>query len=247
MWQPPHTRHTRRRARRRSRLGLLSCMLTVLFAGVLIGRLTTAEDDSAPQVYLNSTAPPAAAPSATPTTKKPQRAADAIPRERERAPSAGHAPTAGPTPEGQIRGETNPDHTSVYGTPDLTVSPQMAARVVQLTNRERRRHGCGPLRVDARLTRSAEEHSLEMAASGQFGHSSPDGSSPWDRMARAGYSAGAAENIGRGYPTAEAAVQGWMASPDHRKNILNCAIAAIGVGVVPGGGGPWWTQDFGYS
>ncbi|WP_333486673.1 CAP domain-containing protein [Nonomuraea corallina] len=35
--------------------------------------------------------------------------------------------------------------------------------------------------------------------------------------------------------------------PDHRRNMLNCDFNAIGVGVVSGPGGPWWTQDFGRS
>ena len=53
--------------------------------------------------------------------------------------------------------------------------------------------------------------------------------------------------IARGYLTAADAVRGWMAHRAHRANILNCRIVATGVGVKPGPGGPWWTQDFGYS
>ena len=119
--------------------------------------------------------------------------------------------------------------------------------VVRLVNRERRRVGCRPLRVDPRLVRAARRHSAEMAATNRLSHSSRNGASPWRRMERAGYHHGAAENIARGYLTAEEAVRGWMAHPDHRANILNCRIVATGVGVKPGPGGPWWTQDFGYS
>jgi uncharacterized protein YkwD len=146
-----------------------------------------------------------------------------------------------------VPGYTAEDSTRVLGDQAVEVSPAMASRVVSLTNTARAKHGCGALRTDARLTRSARTHSLEMARSGKFGHQSPDGSSPWDRMERAGYLAGAAENIGRGYTTPDEAVSGWLNSSDHRQNILNCRIASIGVGVVAGPGGPWWTQDFGYS
>ncbi|MFD0655844.1 CAP domain-containing protein [Thermocatellispora tengchongensis] len=104
-----------------------------------------------------------------------------------------------------------------------------------------------PLRVDARLVKSARTHSREMARSGVFSHNSPNGGSPWKRMERAGYSDGGAENIGRGYQSAEEAVRGWLSSPSHRQNILNCSLAATGVGFSDGPGGPWWTQDFGYS
>nr|BFE86187.1 hypothetical protein GCM10020093_087880 [Planobispora longispora] len=66
-------------------------------------------------------------------------------------------------------------------------------------------------------------------------------------MENAGYSDGGAENIGRGAGSADEAMRTWMSNPGHRGNILNCALRAIGVGVVEGPGGPWWTQDFGYS
>ena len=47
----------------------------------------------------------------------------------------------------------------------------------------------------------------------------------------AGYSYSlAAENIAAGYSTPQAVVQGWMNSPGHRDNILNCALQEIGVG-----------------
>lgn len=84
-----------------------------------------------------------------------------------------------------------------------------------------------------------------MARTGRLSHNSPDGASPWERMERAGYRWGSAENIGAGYVTAEEAMDGWMASRDHRTNILDCDLKAIGVGVASGPGGPWWTQDFG--
>ena len=63
----------------------------------------------------------------------------------------------------------------------------------------------------------------------------------------AGYGDGGAENIGRGYTSADEAVRSWMATSGHRHNILNCKLTATGVGAVDGPIGPWWTQDFGYS
>ncbi|WP_203982299.1 CAP domain-containing protein [Sphaerisporangium rufum] len=123
----------------------------------------------------------------------------------------------------------------------------LEAAAARLTNRVRARQGCAPLRVDTRLTASARAHSADMARRGYFGHTAPGGRSPWDRMARAGYTNSAAENIARGYQTAQEAVDGWMADPGHRRNILNCQIVAMGIGVAEGAGDIWWTQDFGYS
>ncbi|MET9337353.1 CAP domain-containing protein [Nonomuraea sp. NPDC003804] len=256
MWQTPHTRHPQPRSRRRNLLGLLACLLAVLFAGVLIGRLSVNRLDASDQVYLNNTAPPSATaptPSASGSPRKPRSNVESRARRTVKTTStprptvqARRKPT-GTVEPGVVRGEVPGDPTTVLGAPLLEVSPTLAAQVVRLTNAERVRKGCAPLRVDRRLTSSARAHSVEMAESGRFAHDSPDGSSPWRRMERAGYRDGAAENIGRGYSSAEEAVRGWMGSPAHRRNLLHCGYRAVGVGVVSGPGGPWWTQDFGFS
>jgi uncharacterized protein YkwD len=121
-------------------------------------------------------------------------------------------------------------------------------RVLVLTNGERAKHGCGALRGDSRLAAAARAHSADMAVHHYFDHNSQDGTTPWDRIKRAGYTQPGAENIAMGYPTAAAVMTGWMNSPGHRANILNCKLRALGVGVhSAGSGGPWWTQDFGWT
>ncbi|MFB4282968.1 MULTISPECIES: CAP domain-containing protein [unclassified Nonomuraea] len=224
--------------------------MAVLFTGVLIGRLID-DAEPAPHIYLNETAPPAAATAnpAPTAAKKAQPQVDRIPRgvTTKKIPSEAATPRPTRTPEGQIPGFNSHDDPAVLGDQDdgVRVLAGMAYEVVSLTNTARARRGCGPLRVDDGLTRSARTHSLEMARTGRLSHNSPDGASPWDRMERAGYRWGAAENIGAGYSTPDEAVRGWMDSPDHRKNILDCRLKAIGVGVASGPGGLWWTQDFG--
>ncbi|MFB4305736.1 CAP domain-containing protein [Actinomadura sp. GTD37] len=121
------------------------------------------------------------------------------------------------------------------------------AAVVALTNAERAKEGCKPLRTDQRLVVAARKHSADMAANDYFDHTSRNGDSPWKRMEDAGYTSPGAENIAKGYPTASAVVKGWMNSPGHRANILNCGLRAIGVGRASGSGGPLWTQDFGWK
>ncbi|MFG1707102.1 CAP domain-containing protein [Nonomuraea sp. M3C6] len=251
MWQNSHTRPTQRGARRRNHLGVLACLLAVLFTGVLIGRLT---DDSEParHVYLNETAPPAAATAnpAPTAAKKAQPRADRIPREATTRTLPRGTATPRPTrsSKDQIPGFYSQDAPAhVLGDEDDSVRllGGMAGKVVSLTNSARARQGCGPLRVNAALTRSARTHSLEMARSGQLVHNSPNGASPWDRMERAGYHWGAAENIGAGYTSPDEAVRGWLDSRDHRKNMLDCRLKVIGVGVASGPNGLWWTQDFG--
>lgn len=86
-----------------------------------------------------------------------------------------------------------------------------------------------------------------------FDHTGKDGSSPFVRMARAGYRGfPAGENIAAGQSSAAAVMKSWMKSPGHRANILNCSFNRIGVGYSSGSVGPGmspgsWVQNFGIS
>ncbi|WP_019632578.1 CAP domain-containing protein [Actinomadura atramentaria] len=157
--------------------------------------------------------------------------------------SAGTADERATRPNGPRR---TPRAPATPAAPRVPAADAEAAAVV-LTNRERAKAGCPALRVDPALRRAARAHSADMAAHNYFGHDSRDGESPWQRIRRAGNAAPGAENIARGFPTARAVVDGWMHSPGHRANILNCGLRSIGVGMATGPGGPWWTQDFGWS
>lgn len=118
--------------------------------------------------------------------------------------------------------------------------------VTSLVNLRRLQAGLPALRTEERLRVSARLHSADMATRDFFDHVCPDGSTPSQRMRAAGYDEPGAENIARGQHGAHQVVTGWMNSPGHRKNILHPALRTIGVGVVLGDGGPWWTQHFGY-
>ncbi|GGT92911.1 CAP domain-containing protein [Actinomadura citrea] len=165
----------------------------------------------------------------------PPKSASAKPSKSKRSPGsdAPSTPGGGTTPGGGSGGSGGAS------------GPE--ASVVSLTNAERAKHGCPALRTDARLATAARKHSADMAANNYFDHTSRNGDSPWKRMEDAGYSSPGAENIAKGYPTASAVVKGWMDSPGHRANILNCGLRAIGVGMASGSGGPLWTQDFGWK
>ncbi len=137
-------------------------------------------------------------------------------------------------------------------TPEVTTSspeptseqPTMADRVVQLVNDVRADHGCGAVTVDERIERAASKHSTDMAQRGYFSHDTPEGVGFAERIENEGYSRPGAENIAKGYRTAEDVMAGWMNSDGHRANILNCDLTTIGVGLDTNG---WlWTQDFGY-
>ncbi|MFD9970699.1 CAP domain-containing protein [Streptomyces sp. NPDC059011] len=118
------------------------------------------------------------------------------------------------------------------------------ARVVELVNSERSKAGCSPVKVNAKLTKAAQDHSKDMAAHRNMSHTGSDGSDPGARITRAGYNWSTyGENVAYGYETPEKVMAGWMSSPGHKKNILNCEFKEIGVGLAQPGN--YWTQDFG--
>jgi uncharacterized protein YkwD len=125
-----------------------------------------------------------------------------------------------------------------------SADPRMEFQVVDLVNKERAKVGCQPLIMDDRLTQAAEAHSTDMAERGYFGHTTPEGLNFRDRIRAAGFTnPGVAENLAHGQPDAVHVLAGWMASDEHRPNILNCEFDLIGVGLNEHG--MYWTQEFG--
>jgi uncharacterized protein YkwD len=143
---------------------------------------------------------------------------------------------------------TTPRPTSTTTRPAPTTAPRPVAagpvaEVVALTNRARAAAGCGDLTTDARITRAAQAHSDDMAARDYFDHDSPDGRGFADRITAAGYPSPGGENIAMGQRTAAGVVEAWLNSPGHRRNIEDCSLTTIGVGLATDG--YYWTQDFG--
>lgn len=105
----------------------------------------------------------------------------------------------------------------------------------------------GPLTMNPALRCAARKHDKDMITNNFFSHTGTGGTTPWARMASAGYGSykTAGENIAAGQTTPTAVVNGWMNSPGHCKNIMNAAFKEIGVGYATGGSyGHYWTQDF---
>ena len=111
--------------------------------------------------------------------------------------------------------------------------------LLQQLNAVRADRGLPALRPNARLAAAAEQHSREMADDGYFNHSSVDGTSFSDRIAK-WYPMGSfhswyvGENLLWMSPTVDPsrAVAMWMRSPAHRANILNPQWRDVGIGAV---------------
>lgn len=137
----------------------------------------------------------------------------------------------------------------------------VGAATLCLVNAQRARRGERALRRNADLARSSALHSRDMVSGNYFGHVSPAGETPLDRIQagsylppRSSYLVG--ENIALGMlqlATPSAIVGAWMASPDHRANILNRDFRDTGLGIVAlapsryanGVLGATYTQQFG--
>ncbi len=131
----------------------------------------------------------------------------------------------------------------------VTPHPDFADTVLTRVNHERTAAGCLALIPNDTLIQVARAHSQDMAVHRFIGHTGSDGRTPAQRVQDASYQFRiVAENVAAGRLTPASAVQGWMASPDHRANILNCALRDTGVGVVEAPDDPtygiYWTQLF---
>lgn len=108
-----------------------------------------------------------------------------------------------------------------------------AETVLSVVNSARVKAGCQPLQLNARLTAAARSHARAMAEQNFFGHAGKDGSRFSSRITQQGYSyRAAAENIAAGHRTAAQAVQGWLNSAGHRRNMLDCRMTETGIAVV---------------
>jgi uncharacterized protein YkwD len=144
-----------------------------------------------------------------------------------------------------------------FAAPSASDAPAVSARVLALVNQARSQpRVCGtqrfaatkPLRSSAMLEAAARAHAQDMAERGALSHEGRDGSSVGDRVTRLRYAWGAVgENVAGGVTSAEAAVQGWIASPGHCANVMNSRYTEMGVGFAVNTAtelGIYWTQVF---
>ncbi|MFJ8747857.1 CAP domain-containing protein [Streptomyces sp. NPDC102441] len=201
------------------------------------------------------TAPPTKSPSATPSEKpstKPSATASKPATktpERTKAPAPKPKRTTSSSPAAKAPAAPKSSSAAPSSKAPAPASPSATtaqAAVLSLVNEERAKVGCSPVTTSTSLTSLAQDFSEDMAARDFFGHTDPDGATPWDRAAAAGVQGLGGENIARGQAGAQAVMDAWMNSEGHRANILNCDYKTLGVGVHLGSGGPWWTQDFGF-
>jgi len=135
------------------------------------------------------------------------------------------------------------------------------SQIIQMVNAQRVLAGLRPLAVNLQLNMAAYLHTVDMVTISNlygpytgmqhvlYGTPRPE---PTDRLDAVGYdnwtrSFAYGENIAFGYASAAAVMAAWMASPEHRANILNPTFTEIGVSVAMDAAGRlFFTQEFGY-
>lgn len=129
---------------------------------------------------------------------------------------------------------------------EIATSGSVEQSVIDRTNAERRAAGLRPLLESPQLTDAARRHAGEMARRDKLAHEF-DGRSAADRVKAAGFEYRVVgENIAWNQPTPRAAVEDWMKSADHRRNLLGVQFTHIGVGMATNAKGePYWVQVFG--
>lgn len=103
--------------------------------------------------------------------------------------------------------------------------------ILRLINEERKKAGRPLLTVDSTLEKAAQTKADDMVKNNYFSHTSPTYGSPFKMIQDFGISyKSAGENIA-GNPSIEAAVESWLKSDEHKKNILSNAYNYVGIGV----------------
>lgn len=116
--------------------------------------------------------------------------------------------------------------------PELTAQEQ---KLLDLTNRERKKKELAPVQAQAALMKAARLHAENMARQGKMEHVL-DGKDQYERIQAAGYQFGrAGENLAYLDPddklTLDDLMQAWMDSKEHRTNILTADFTDVGIGI----------------
>ncbi|HEY3173842.1 MAG TPA: CAP domain-containing protein [Thermoanaerobaculia bacterium] len=128
--------------------------------------------------------------------------------------------------------------------------PRMRRQMLARVNAERSRRSLPLLAASAVLDRVAQAHADDMLRRSYYGHKSPNGETVRERALAGGYRLRfVGENIASGQSTVDEVMDGWMASDEHRPNILSKVFTEAGFGLAigrnKGGFQVIWVQVFG--
>lgn len=116
-------------------------------------------------------------------------------------------------------------------------------RVLDSVNELRRAAGVAPVQLNSQLTAAAATHARDMSVQNRPWHFGSDGSSPIDRVRRAGYGGMMiGETISETFETDLETLSAWMSQPDTRAIILDRRATNMGLAWYQEENGKiWWT------
>lgn len=120
-------------------------------------------------------------------------------------------------------------------------------RMLDSVNALRAASGAGPVQINSQLNAAAATHSRDMSVQNRPWHFGSDGSSPIDRVARAGYGGPMlGETISETYETELETLAAWMEAPGTRNVILEPQAINMGFAWFQEPNGKiWWTLVMG--
>lgn len=134
----------------------------------------------------------------------------------------------------------------IRGLSDLAA---IRAEMLAAINQIRRANGRAPLTANPKLERAAQLHAEDLLAQSYYDHTDRQGRGPGERVRAQGYAwEVVAENLAAGHSTVREALDAWMKSSGHRRNLLAASVDDFGLGVAVG---PYdhryrviWVQEF---
>lgn len=120
-------------------------------------------------------------------------------------------------------------------------------RMLDSVNALRQAAGAQTVQLNAELTAAAATHSRDMSVQNRPWHFGSDGSSPLDRVARAGYAGTLlGENISETYENEQQTLTAWLEKPATRAVILDPKATNMGFSWFQEPNGKiWWTLVMG--
>ena len=107
--------------------------------------------------------------------------------------------------------------------------------VYQATNKQRAAKGLATLEPNDKLSSAAAKKAHHMLNNDYWAHTSPSGVTPWHWFGEVDYKYSiAGENLAKNFGSADSLLSAWMASPEHRANVLGDQYEDIGIAVVRG-------------
>lgn len=113
------------------------------------------------------------------------------------------------------------------------------------TNSARNGEGAAALQLNSKLIAAAQAKAEDMANRNYWSHNTPEGNPPWIFVNNQGYAyQKLGENLAAGFNDEQAAINGWLASPPHKENLMDTSFSEVGFGFAnnpdytSAGGGP---------